>query len=124
MSRSRRHSPCRQRRRSRTQEEIKQNKKKYRHALKAQRERELAKELEKAIRPSLCNRTSEHATLEEEAEEREEMASRFINALRPQLPGLIASLDKIKDFRNPKKIKHQLTLVVIYGLLCFVLQIS
>jgi hypothetical protein len=33
-------------------------------------------------------------------------------------------LDKIKDFRNPKKIQHQLTMVLIYGLLCFVLQIS
>lgn len=34
------------------------------------------------------------------------------------------SLGKIKDFRNPKKIDHQLSLVLFYGLLCFVLQIS
>jgi len=34
------------------------------------------------------------------------------------------SLERIKDFRNPKKIKHQLTMVLIYGVLCFVLQSS
>ena len=34
------------------------------------------------------------------------------------------SLAKIKDYRNPKKIEHQLTMVLLYGILCFVLQTS
>jgi hypothetical protein len=34
------------------------------------------------------------------------------------------SLSKIDDYRNPKKIDHQLTMVLLYGILCFVLQIS
>jgi hypothetical protein len=34
------------------------------------------------------------------------------------------SLSKIGDYRNPKKVEHQLSLVLLYGILCFVLQIS
>lgn len=34
------------------------------------------------------------------------------------------SLAEIKDYRNPKKIKHQLTMLLLYGILCFMLQIS
>lgn len=34
------------------------------------------------------------------------------------------SLGKIEDYRNPKKIEHQLTLVLLYGILCFVFQIN
>jgi hypothetical protein len=34
------------------------------------------------------------------------------------------SLAKIKDYRNPKKVEHQLTMALLYGILCFVLQTS
>lgn len=34
------------------------------------------------------------------------------------------SLAEIEDYRNPKKITHQLTMVLFYGILCFVLQTS
>ncbi len=44
--------------------------------------------------------------------------------MRSQLPALMQSLAKIKDYRNPKKVVHQLTMVLLYGILCFVLQIS
>ena len=44
--------------------------------------------------------------VEEEKAEREIITARFLDAVRPQLPGLMQDLGKIKDFRNPKKIEH------------------
>jgi len=72
----------------------------------------------------VSNRVSAHASVEEERAEREVIAQQFIDAIRPQLPALMASLDEIEDPRNPKKITHQLTMVLLYGVLCFVLQMS
>ncbi len=44
--------------------------------------------------------------------------------IKNQLPQLVERLSKISDTRNPKKIKHSLTLLMLYGLLMFVLQLS
>jgi len=40
------------------------------------------------------------------------------------LPTLLKRFAKIADPRNPKKLKHRLTLLMIYGLLVFVFQYS
>jgi hypothetical protein len=74
--------------------------------------------------PSAPNRVSAHSSIDEEKAQREAIAAEFIDAIRPQLPALIQSLAKIKDYRNPKKVEHQLTMVLLYGILCFVLQTS
>jgi len=104
--------------------EIKEKRAKRRKAWEALREKQLAQGLELATNPSQSNRTSSHETVEEERAEREAVAAAFLDAVRPQLPGLIQELAKIKDFRNPKKVKHQQTLVLFYGVLCFVLHMS
>ncbi len=44
--------------------------------------------------------------------------------LKAQLPSLLNRLNKIPDPRHPKKIKHNLTLLMLYGLLMFVFQLS
>jgi len=44
--------------------------------------------------------------------------------LKSQLPGLLKGLSKIKDPRNPKKVKHKLKALLIYGILMFVFHIS
>ena len=44
--------------------------------------------------------------------------------IKSQLPQLLKRLNKINDPRNPKKVKHSLTLLMIYGILMFVFQIS
>ncbi|MFH1465176.1 MAG: transposase family protein [Pseudomonadota bacterium] len=80
--------------------------------------------LVRAMNPSASNRVSAHASVEEEQAEREALAAEFIDTIRPQLPALLQSLAKIEDYRNPKKIEHQLTMVLLYGILCFVLQTS
>jgi hypothetical protein len=41
-----------------------------------------------------------------------------------QLPVLLKRLSKIKNPRNPKKIKHKHTLLMISGVLTFLLQMS
>lgn len=47
-----------------------------------------------------------------------------MRALKAQLPSLLKRLNKIPDPRAPKKIKHTLTLLMLYGLLMFVFQLS
>ena len=43
---------------------------------------------------------------------------------RTQLPALFKRLSKIPDPRNPKKSKHKLTVLLLYGILTFVYQMS
>ena len=44
--------------------------------------------------------------------------------LKAQWPVLLRKLSKIPDPRNPRKTKHKLTILVLYGILVFVLQYS
>jgi hypothetical protein len=75
-------------------------------------------------RPTASNAKSEYETVEEEREAREEAAVEQIRVFRAKLPVLLAQLSKIPDYRNPKKIKHKLTVVLIYGILVFVYQMA
>lgn len=43
---------------------------------------------------------------------------------RANLPNLLERLSKIPDYRNPKKVKHKMTVVLIYGILMFVYQMA
>ncbi|MCP3941100.1 MAG: transposase family protein, partial [Desulfobacteraceae bacterium] len=52
------------------------------------------------------------------------MTTETLRTMKSQLPTLLKRLSKIKDHRNPKKIKYKLTTVLIYGILSFVLQMS
>ena len=53
-----------------------------------------------------------------------EAVTEQVNILRGKLPILLRRLRSIPDPRNPRKIKHQLTCLMIYGILIFVLQMS
>ena len=55
---------------------------------------------------------------------RQAAATDQMRILKSQLPGLLKGLSKIKDPRNPKKVKHKLKALLIYGILMFVFQIS
>lgn len=59
-------------------------------------------------------------TPEQEREERQANSSSHLSLLRAQLPEILKTLQKIPDPRNPKKIKHKLTVLMLYGLLMFV----
>ena len=48
----------------------------------------------------------------------------MVRNIRNQLPILLERFRKIPDPRNPNKIKHKLTLLMLYGILVFVFQCS
>jgi FtsZ-binding cell division protein ZapB len=82
------------------------------------------KEFTKQKKKALPNRKSSHKTPEEEMAERQEMAERAATVYHQMLPSLLRKLKKIEDYRNPKKVKHKMTLLMAYGILHFVFQIG
>jgi len=67
---------------------------------------------------------SSYETTEEEKKGRVEATTGQMSIIKAQLPSLLKRLDKIPDPRNPKKTKHRLTLLMLYGILMFVFQMS
>jgi hypothetical protein len=74
--------------------------------------------------PTPSNSKSRFQSAEEESAARTEAVSGLIAIMRQMLPVLLKRLGKIPDPRNPKKLKHQLTVLMIYGILVFVFQYS
>ncbi len=72
---------------------------------------------------TLPNRKSDFKTVEEEKEAIQQTTEATLNVYRQLLPGLLKKLSRIPDPRSPKKIKHQMTVVMLYGILMFVFQI-
>ncbi|MCP4377204.1 MAG: transposase family protein, partial [bacterium] len=68
------------------------------------------------------NRKSRLQSTEEESAARTDAVSGLIAIMRQMLPILLGRLAKIPDPRNPKKLKHQLTVLMLYGMLVFVFQ--
>jgi len=75
-------------------------------------------------KPTLPNRKSQLATIEEEKATRQQVVEEKLKFYRALLPRLLKRLAHIPDPRYPKTIKHKLTVVLLYGLLMFVLQMS
>ena len=68
------------------------------------------------------NSKSRFASTEEESAARTEAVSGLILMMRQMLPILLGRLSKIPDPRNPEKLKHRLTVLMLYGILVFVFQ--
>jgi hypothetical protein len=90
----------------------------------ALRERQKSAGLEPAVKATAANHLSQYESPEQEREAREEVVTEKVATLRAKLPTLLRKLAKIPDPRNPKKIKHKLTSLLLYGILCFVLQVA
>ncbi len=73
---------------------------------------------------TIANRICQCKTVEEETAMRLDAVSAQIKAYRSGLPVLLRRLEKIPDTRNPKTRKHKLTVLVVYGILCFTFQMS
>lgn len=73
---------------------------------------------------SVSNRLCPYPTEAEEQAAREEAVAGQLGVFRTLLPKLLKKLSKIPDPRQPKKVKHKLTVVLLYGLLSFVLQMA
>jgi hypothetical protein len=60
----------------------------------------------------------------QEQRAREQAVTGQMAVLRRELPGLLEQLEKISDLRDPRKCRHKLTVLLLYGLLMFVFQFA
>lgn len=72
----------------------------------------------------ISNRVSKYKTVEEETEARTDSTIEQTRIFRNKLPALLKRLAKIPDPRDPKKSKHKLTVLMLYGILTFVYQME
>ena len=91
---------------------------------KALRARQISEGLLPRRPPPLPNTCSAYATVAQEQQAREEAVSGQLRILRRELPRLLERLGQIPDLRNPRKCRHKLTVLLLYGLLMFVFQFA
>ena len=73
---------------------------------------------------NILNRKCEFKTAEEEIKDRYEVAVETLKVYKRYLPGIIKDLSEIKDPRNPNKIEHKMSLLMLYGIFTFVFNMS
>lgn len=105
-------------------EELKQLKVERRRAAQKLRRRQAEQGHRTAPQAAISNSKSEWSTVVEERAARQEAVEGQLQVLRSALPTLLRQLSRIRDPRNPKTIKHKLTVVMLYGLLTFVYQMA
>ncbi len=105
-------------------DQIKEKRKQYKQAQKKLRQDEKAKGFHAPSHSTISNHTCEYESVEQERLSRNEVVAEKIKIFRAKLPVLLKQLSKIQDPRSPKKIKHKLTSLMIYGILTFVFQMS
>ncbi len=105
-------------------EAIKQQRRERKKAQRELRQRQKAAGLTVPASPSLPNRKCPYQNEQEERSARLDSVSQQVKVYRSLLPVLLNRLRKIPDPRNPRKIRHKLTVLMIYGILCFAFQMS
>ncbi len=70
------------------------------------------------------NRKSPDKTTDEEMKDRQDTVEKTATVYSKILPALLKKLSRIQDPRQPGKIKHQMTVLMIYGILLFVYQVG
>jgi len=105
-------------------EEIRRLKREKKEAERALRAKQKAEGLRIPVTASIPNRKCGYKSVEEEQEARQVATTEQMRVFRSQLPMVLKRLSKIKDPRNPKKIRHKLSALMIYGILMFVFQMS
>ena len=105
-------------------EETKAQRKERKRAQKALRDEQKRKGLPGSSHATIANHKCAYQDVEEEHSARNEAVWEQLKVFRAKLPVLLWRLSKIPDPRNPKKTKHKLTVLLIYGILVFVLQMS
>jgi len=105
-------------------EELKAQRKERNRAQKALRCRLEQEDTPRKPHATTLNGKSRYRSTEEEGEARTEAAWEQLKVLRAKLPFLLKRFAAIPDPRNPKKTKHKLTVLLLYGILSFVLQMA
>jgi len=88
------------------------------------REKQSSEQLKPIPQISQKNSTCEYETAKEEITARNAIVTDQIKIIKSRLPGLLKDLSKIKDPRHPKKIKHKLTILMMYGIFMFVFNVA
>jgi len=101
-----------------------EHKERYRAQKRVLRQRQREQGLIPPVRPSASNRKSEMVTVEEEQVARETAVIEQVVVMRTLLPVLLSSLSDIEDPRQAKKVRHQLSALLLYGILMFVYQMA
>lgn len=73
---------------------------------------------------TLPNRKCQSDTVDEEKEDIQYTTEEQLKVYGKFLPGLLKKLAQIPDPRNPKKTKHQMRVMMFYGILMFVFQMT
>lgn len=105
-------------------EEIKAQRREKKKAEKELRKQQMSEGLMPKIFTSTSNSKCQYESVEEEYDARMHAATEQFRVLRAKLPVLLKRLSRIKDYRNPYKIKHSMTVLMVYGILIFVFQMS
>ncbi len=105
-------------------EEIKGIRKEKKKAERVLRASQKAEGLKLPIKMAIPNRKCEYRSVEEEQKARQDVTTEQVKVFRSRLPVLLKQLSRIEDPRNPNKIKHKHTLLMIYGILTFVFQMA
>jgi hypothetical protein len=103
-----------------TKQELREARMRKREVEKKLREMLENEGLIRSPRPTIPNRKCDWDTVDEEREALRQRVEDQLGAMRALLPKILADLKKIADPRNPKKLKHELTMVLVYGILAFV----
>jgi len=107
-----------------SREEIKGIRKEKKKAERELHARQKAEGLKVPIKVAIPNRKCEYRSVEEEQKARQDVTTEQVKVFRSRLPVLLKRLSRIEDPRNPNKIKHKHTLLMIYGILTFVFQMA
>jgi len=79
---------------------------------------------EKEKKHALPNRLNMSGSVEKQMEEDQDTIERFTSVYRRMLPCLLQSFNRIKDTRAPHKVKHKITVLLLYGIIMFVFQLG
>ena len=101
-----------------------EQKERYRAQKRVLRQRQRTEGMTVPVRPSASNRKSESVTVEEEQAARQTAVLEQVVVMRTLLPVLLSNLSEIDDPRQARKVKHQLSALLLYGILMFVYQMA
>ncbi len=107
-----------------TREARKQHREKRREAQQRLHEAQAQAGLIPPRPPSVSNRLCPYQSQAQEQAAREAAVAGQLGVFRTLLPKLLRDLEKITDVRQPKKVKHKLSVVLLFGLLSFVFQMA
>jgi DDE_Tnp_1-associated len=105
-------------------EELKTERKERKQAQKALGSRLAEEGLPRKSHATITNGKCRYQSLEEESLSRNEATWEQLKVLRAELPRLLKRFAAIPDPRNPRKTKHKLSVLLLFGILSFVLQMA